>query len=184
MEDAEFLFHQTAKERKRNGYGDYHKKRGGGKVVRMPSDCMTRKEKRALNGEVKTYKMDKPITLEELNSYPDDMKAAYIFGLEKKYKVGSKELAKMFGVGIQAFRSWRRKWGCTAEVGTHTTPDWQAWFAFLGKVEETVKEEPPAVEEEPKTVKVTNAGEDVNNIARILAMLVGTGAKVTIEISL
>ena len=47
MTDAEYLFRQTSKERKRNGIGDFHKKRGGGKVVRFPSDHLSRKEKKA-----------------------------------------------------------------------------------------------------------------------------------------
>lgn len=43
MTEAERLFRQTEIERKRLGYGDKHKKRGGGRYVRLPSDNMTKK---------------------------------------------------------------------------------------------------------------------------------------------
>ena len=43
MKDAEYLFKQTEIERKKLGYGDRHKKRGGGRYVRLPSDNMTKR---------------------------------------------------------------------------------------------------------------------------------------------
>ena len=36
MKDAEYLFRQTEKERKRIGRGDFNKKRQGGKQIRFP----------------------------------------------------------------------------------------------------------------------------------------------------
>lgn len=59
MTDERFVFQQTNRERAAAGRGDRCKKRQGGKYVRLPSDNLTEKEKRAMNGEVKTYNVQR-----------------------------------------------------------------------------------------------------------------------------
>lgn len=51
--------------------------RVGSNGVRMPSDSLSRKERQELNGEVKTYHIGKPMTLEEYNALPEDIQELY-----------------------------------------------------------------------------------------------------------
>lgn len=98
MKDAEFLFNQTAKERKRIGRGDYNKKRQGGKTVRFPSDYLTKKERDSMSGECKTYDMAKPVGWAAFKQWPEDLQRAYLLGLREKFNVIDSEIAEMFGV--------------------------------------------------------------------------------------
>lgn len=75
-------------------------KRGGMKTA---SDYMTQKELRALDGEVKTYRMGSPMNWEEFNAMPEDLKKMYIKKLRKDFNVPDEVLAMAMGVDIQKF---------------------------------------------------------------------------------
>ena len=88
MNDAEQMFRQTEIERKRLSYGDKHKKRGGGRYVRLPSDNLTRKEREAMNGEIKVWQEKPFYTFEEFKELPDDVQLKWINSLINRYDVG------------------------------------------------------------------------------------------------
>lgn len=56
MTDEEYVFRQTEVERKKLGYGDRHKKRGGGRYVRFSSDNLTKKKERHETAKWKSTK--------------------------------------------------------------------------------------------------------------------------------
>jgi hypothetical protein len=93
MTDAEYLFRQTEIERKRAGYGDRHKKRQGGRHVRLPSDHRTKKEIAAMSGEVKVYKERPFYTREELQALPDDLQVKWINSVIIRYDVSVRGLS-------------------------------------------------------------------------------------------
>lgn len=88
------LGNQVRYRRGRNG-------KGGG--VKTASDYMTQKELRALDGEVKTYRLGSPMSWEEFNAMPDDLKKMYIKKLRKNFNVPDEMLATAMGVDIQKF---------------------------------------------------------------------------------
>lgn len=88
MTDEEYIFRQTAKERKSAGNGAKHKKRGGGRYVRLPSDRLSKKEREALNGEVKTFRKKDFYTWEEFKALPSDLQVAWVNSLINRYDVG------------------------------------------------------------------------------------------------
>lgn len=88
MTDEEYLFRETERERKRLGYGDKHKKRGGGRYVRLPSDRLSKKEREALNGECKTYQKKDFYTWEEFKALPSDLQVAWVNSIINRYDVG------------------------------------------------------------------------------------------------
>lgn len=96
---------RSAKNRKR-----YPGKKG---PVKLPSDYMTEKEKEALNGECKTYKLGAPMTWDEFSKMPDDLKAMYIKSLRRKFTVPDEELATFMEVDIQVFTE------CLANIKVH-----------------------------------------------------------------
>lgn len=95
MTDEEYLFRQTELERKRLGYGDKHKKRGGGRYVRLPSDHLTKKEREALNGECKTYKKKDFYTWEEFKELPSDLQVAWTNSIINRYGAGLETISEI-----------------------------------------------------------------------------------------
>lgn len=169
MTDEAYVFHETNRERKRNGYGDQCKVRQGGRYVRLPSDNLSKKEREKMNGEVVTYPLDIPRTWEEYKTLPDDIKAEYITHLYEKYHVGQAMLARMFGVNRITVKDEYDRRGLVLPKprGPLKREQMDAWDRFLGEAK-------PA-EILPK--------EEVK-IADLIVALAGTGAKITIEITL
>jgi hypothetical protein len=187
MTDEAYVFRQTELERKRTGRGDFNKKRQGGRRVRLPSDNMTQKEWKKMNGTVKTYNMNAPVSWREFSSWPNDIQCEYIVTLMEKYNVGTPELAKMFGISSCSVRARRKELGIAGHLGGRrgeVSPKWELFlaeahpvYASSEKVDEETeipseKVEPPADEDE------------VIRLAALLSALKGTGAKLTIEVTL
>lgn len=198
MKDAEYLFRQTEIERKRIGRGDFNKKRQGGKQVRFPSDHLTKKERESMNGEVVSYQLGKPTDWATLKSWPEDIQKTYLSGLRKTYGVGAKELGEMLGVAKVTVCHYEKKLGVSAPVGKKTDLRQKEWNKFLGRGVEHVEaveqaEEPP--EETPllrsKNIDLSSyaapaqeGSPSPDKIVELLRQLVGTGAKLTIEVTL
>lgn len=93
MNDAEYLFRQTEIDRKRDSYGDKHKKRQGGRTVRFPSDHLTKKEKEAMNGEVVTYKDKLFYSWDEFRALPEDLQIKWINSIINRYDTSVKSIS-------------------------------------------------------------------------------------------
>lgn len=52
-----------------------------------------------MNGEVKSYRLNDPMSWIEFKSMPDDLKVVYIQELRKKYNVPDRYIYQMFGIG-------------------------------------------------------------------------------------
>lgn len=197
MDDAEYIFREDIKEKKKAGRGASHKVRGGGRWVRTPSDSLSWKERQKMNGEVVGYKMNSPVGWKEFRQWPDDIQAEYVRRLQGKYGVQAKDVAQMFSVTGTTFSHWSMAHGVVwPRRGKDSAKAGSDWYEFLGYIPaqrsafalETVKEqEEPAetpCEESAKEPPKATLQVEHNNIAAILAMLVGTGAKLTIEVTL
>lgn len=89
MTDERYIYQQDIKEKKQAGRGAFHKKSGAkSKKCNFPSDYLTRKEKEKLNGECKTWSMNKFYSWSEFKEMPDDIQLRYINFLIGKYDVG------------------------------------------------------------------------------------------------
>lgn len=83
-------------------------KRGG---VKFPSDFMSKKELKAMNGEVKSYKMHDPMSWKEFLALPDDLKKEYVKYIRERFKVTYTALADAFGVSLSHFCKLNKKLG-------------------------------------------------------------------------
>lgn len=209
MTDAEYIFRQTSKERKRNGTGDFHKKRKGGRVIHFPSDHLSRKEKKALNGEVKTYSFRDPLTWEQFKEMPKDIRQQYLDTLTDKFHgVLLSMIAESMGVkrvtlgthmnrhGIHfnskadsgAMRSARKRFleseDGKAWVKWHEDSNRRKTLDGNATIEENAAIEAENYEVEPIDADDETSVSDVDKLANLIASLKGTGAKVTIEITL
>ncbi len=201
MTDEEYIFRQTSAERKRIGRGDFNKKRKGGRFVRLPSDNLTAKEKRALNSEVTNYNMNVPVAWAEFKKWPQDLACEYIQRLEEAYNAKSEDIAEMLGVSRSYYFKYKSSLGIKRKPGRGKPIDRDGWAKFLGANEFDPVELPSCVfadsseeKEEPKTYTIRDACVehmkeevkqiDIHNIATLLQALAGTGAKLTIEVTL
>lgn len=183
MTDEAFVFNQTVRERKATGYGAYHKKRKGGRTIRFPSDNLSRREKQQMNGEVFSFDPRKFYTAEEFLMLPPEHKATLINGYISRYDVG---LSNISEIVFKKSKAWlyrvlnksgivpmihTRAGKCKEKAKLALKADCEAYRGGEAKVKETQT----AVKESPT---------DVNNIAVLLMKLAGTGAKITIELTL
>ena len=96
-------FDYDVMQKKRLARNAKYKKNGSkSKRCTLPSDYLTAKEKRALNGECKTYKMSAPMTWEEFKEMPYENQRLYITGLKQKFDITMADLTKLFGCTYKA----------------------------------------------------------------------------------
>ena len=181
LNDAEYIFNQTSRERKRNGIGTFSKKRQGGHIVRFPSDGLSRKEKKELNGEVKTYSFYKPLKWDEFSKMPDDIKQEYLNLLESKFDgLPLTAVAESLGVTMNTMSPHMFNHGLKYRVGKKMvrektflkTDDGKAWV----KWHEDSAEDSEELDTEEES--------DIDKIVNLIRGLAGTGAKITIEMTL
>ena len=195
MTDEEYIFRQISAERKRNGRGAFNKKRKGGRFVRLPSDHLSKKEREKMNGEVTKYNMNAPVAWAEFKKWPKDLAGEYILRLEEAYDAKSADIAGMLGISRSCYCKFKSTLGIKGKLGHGKPIDRGGWAKFLGAnefapevlvksspvVEEKV-ELPEKKEEKPEPIKVDTSS--IMNIAILLDALKGSGAKLTIEVTL
>lgn len=209
MNDAEYLFRQTEIERKRAGYGDRHKKRQGGRHVRLPSDHRTKKELAAMNGEVKTYKEKPFYTREEFVELPEDLRLKWVNSIINRYCVGRTSVARIiFGQkdfldtrvdlqyvnkgphGAGAAKGNKKLaadfWAFKNGAETAATLSEASGTELHTQEPETKEDAVPAAENSAETQsEPEKLGIDaVVALVTALQSLAGTGAKLTIEVTL
>lgn len=203
MTDEAFVLKQTNLERKRNGYGASHKKRGGGKQVRFPSDYLSKKEKMALNSDVKSWNLKRPMSWDEFKSMPHDVQQEYFDTISEKFPgVPNVAIADMFNVPhgrLSVFMSEHdlkitkltAPLRVTNFLKTEAGIAWKRWietdggYAMASDVQSS--EEVQGTEVESVAAESVEEVEDkpnVDNLANLIQALAGSGAKLTIEIIL
>ena len=103
MTDEKYTFITDVAEKKRIARGAFNKRTHNGKggKVRFPSDYLSNKERNEMNGEIREYRMNSPITYAEFKKYPDDLKKKYIQRLHDMFDVPDKDIAEMMGVNVK-----------------------------------------------------------------------------------
>ena len=106
-----------------------------------------------MNGEVKSYRLNDPMSWAEFKSMPDDLKVVYIQALRKKYKVPDTHIRQMMGIGKDMFiREMAR---LNLSLGRTVPPrakwDKEGFYAWANGVDMLPT---PVVEEAPAEVPV------------------------------
>lgn len=162
MTDEKFTFIEDLREKKRTATGAYHKRThcGKGGAVRFPSDYKTAKELRAMNGEVKEYRLNDPVRWGEFKEWPDDIKVLYIKSLRKAYNVSDTRIMEMMGVsGITLCKEMKRLGISTGQRSGRTKWDKDGWYAWVNGVpveakEDVAKERTPEMERLAETARI------------------------------
>lgn len=152
MTDEKYTFIEDVREKKRTATGAHHKRThcGKGGAIRFPSDFKTKKELNAMNGEVKSYKLNDPMSWAEFKAMPDDIKIAYITALRKKYNVSDTKIAAMLGVNQHSLTDMTARLGIRSGRAGRAKWDADGWYAWVNGVPVAAKEEAeeaPVIEE-------------------------------------
>ena len=111
--------------------------------MKMPSDGLTLKEVREIDGTPTVYKMDAPCRWEDFKAWPEDIQREYLEGLQKKYHVGMNEIARMMGVKEATFADWKTANGIKSlfKGRSYPTPEWETFKAGATWLEPTPERE-------------------------------------------
>lgn len=157
MGDAEYLFNQTSYEAKRLARGAYAKKGGSrSKRCTLPSDKLTERQRKELNGKMATYNLSKPMSWKNFKSLPDDLKVKYIRHLIDDCKGRCCDVAVMFGITPVYLGTYLKESSLNYPSFPHTgkrkpDPEWEAFMAPDEPVAEPIQEptEEPIVDPAP-----------------------------------
>lgn len=164
MRDERYVFVSDVKERKSAARSARNRRTHNGKGGRaiLPHDHMTRKEWESMNGEVKTYKLNEPMSYAEFKAMPDDIKKTYIKVLRSRFGVPDKYIAEMMGAGKSTMAYCLSKLGISNGNTNSKLPwnrdGWNAWIEGISvlpeeAVEETLGEAACDVEDEEAAVE-------------------------------
>lgn len=106
----------------RSAFAHVSFKRGG---CTLPSDTMTRKEIAAMNGEVKTYNVTRPMKWSEYKRLPDDLKREYWRNMQSCGGAAT-WLEEHMGVSNDTILNAAKAVGCPFKRGAHDQELWQA----------------------------------------------------------
>lgn len=151
-----------------------------------------------MNGEVDTYNFKNPLKWKQFQAMPTDIQQAYLDMLTERYRgISNALIGESMGVKNNVFAPYllRHKLKVNRDpalnlkretfLRTDAGAAWTAWVE--DKPCDPVISEPDVVEL-PESVSVEGTDEkkdvDIKNIAVLLQMLVGSGAKLTIELNL
>lgn len=162
MTDEKYIFTETERDRKRTARGAYAKKGGrGSRKVHMPSDYLSRKEREQMNGEVKSNKLNEPMSWKEFKKMPDDIQAQYLRGILERFDPEMNMVARLMKCSACTLSKRMKELGVRPRRGGSHDPDrndaFLAWWNGItfptesgGAVENTAEPEEP--KEEVKAV--------------------------------
>lgn len=133
MTDEKFVYISDQKEKKRTARGSHNRRThaGAGGRVRLPSDYMTTKERNAMNGECKAYRLNEPMTWKEFKSMPEDLQLCYMKALIERYDPSTTTMAEMFKIHYTRVTEWMRKHGMGKGKGAKCHFQKEAWEKWL-----------------------------------------------------
>ena len=184
LPDEQYVMISDSIEKKKIARSSHNRKThcGKGGRVKFPSDYLSKKELKAMNGDVKSYNLNRPMTWEKFRSMPQDLQIMYIKKLRNEFGVPDIVLSKAMGVCKSSFS--RAMSGLNLSLGKSsgaTGRQWlgsekslkfsEYWNKFNNeqaveedKVEdedEVVKED--KVEDEDEVVKETDISKETSN---------------------
>jgi hypothetical protein len=156
MKDETYVFVSDVREKSSTARSAKHTRTHNGKRggVKFPSDYLTKKEKEAMSGEVKSYRLNEPMSWREFKEMPGDIQEQYIKLLRERYKVPYEELGKMFGISRDGVQKYLSRNGLDVgkpfPKGSFLKEEWFAWRNGV-KVEKEaeIAEEPIVEQNEP-----------------------------------
>ena len=167
MPDEQYVMISDSIEKKKIAHSSHNRKThcGKGGRVKFPSDYLSKKELKAMNGDVKSYNLNKPMIWEEFRRMPQDLQIMYIKKLRNEFGVPDIVLSKSMGVCKSSFSkamkdlnlSLGKSAGATGKQWLNSEKSSkfsEYWNKFENKKEDTIEEE--NAKDETENVKETD----------------------------
>lgn len=174
MPDEQYVMISDSIEKKKIAHSSHNRKThcGKGGRVKFPSDYLSKKELKAMNGEVKSYNLNKPMTWEEFRSMPQDLQIMYIKKLRNEFGVPDSVLGKAMGVCKSSFSKAMRDLNLSLGKGAGATgKQWmnseksskfyEYWNKFENKKEDAIEEE--SAEDNAEVAEEMDISEEKSN---------------------
>ena len=137
MTDERYIFNETVNERSKMKRGAAHRKNGSkSKKCTMPSDHLTAKEKKKLNGECRMIKMNRPYKdWKQFKKLSESVKYSYISGLIDDYGARACDICEMFGISYQTLYDEFKRWSIPMKPFKKKRNMDDRWLDFITKPE-------------------------------------------------
>lgn len=181
MPDEQYVMISDSIEKKKIAHSSHNRKThcGKGGRVKFPSDYLSKKELKAMNGDVKSYNLNKPMTWEEFRSMPQDLQIMYIKKLRNEFGVPDIVLSKAMGVCKSSFSkamkdlnlSLGKSAGATAKQWLNSEKSYkfsEYWNKF-NKKEDAVEEDSVEDETEVESIKEESISKEFAQIGTYVA---------------
>lgn len=173
MPDEQYVMISDSIEKKKIAHSSHNRKThcGKGGRVKFPSDYLSKKELKAMNGDVKSYNLNKPMTWEEFRSMPQDLQIMYIKKLRNEFGVPDIVLGKAMGVCKSSFSkamkdlnlSLGKNAGAKSKqwIGSEKSFKFSEYWNRFKNKEDVVEEE--SIGDEAKVVEEMDNPEETSN---------------------
>lgn len=142
-------FDYDVMQKKRIASGAVHRKRGSkSKKCTLPSDYLTKKELKAMNGEVKSYNIHERMDWKKFKTLPEDMAIAHVNWLIETFGCNAEAIGRSLGVSKGCVFVWAKSQGIKFDYRRFIPT--KEWLTFLGEMPVV---EPEVVEETVEEVK-------------------------------
>ena len=188
MPDEQYVMISDSIEKKKIAHSSHNRKThcGKGGRVKFPSDYLSKKELKAMNGDVKSYNFNKPMTWEEFRSMPQDLQIMYIKKLRNEFGVPDIVLSKAMGICKSSFSkamkdlnlSLGKSAGATGKQWLNSEKSSkfsEYWNKFENKKEDNIEEE--SAKNETEHVEETDVSKTFVQIGTCVAEGLAEGVK-------
>lgn len=117
MNDTTYTFVETVRDRKSVASSARRKVNGSkSKKCTLPSDNLTAAQKKKLNGAVKNYCVNHPMSWSEFKSMPLDLQQEHLDYIQSRFEVGVNTISRaVFGMGDGTLAAHARRFGLKTE---------------------------------------------------------------------
>lgn len=181
MPDEQYVMISDSIEKKKIAHSSHNRKThcGKGGRVKFPSDYLSKKELKAMNGEVKSYNLNRPMTWEEFRSIPQDLQIMYIKKLRNEFGVPDSVLGKAMGVCRSSFSKAMRDLNLSLGknagakgrqwIGSEKSSKFYEYWNKFSKKDESIKEESVEDETEVESIKEESISKEFAQIGTYVA---------------
>ena len=173
LPDEQYVMISDSIEKKKIARSSHNRKThcGKGGRVKFPSDYLSKKELKAMNGDVKSYNLNRPMTWKEFRSMPQDLQIMYIKKLRNEFGVPDIVLGKAMGVCKSSFSkamsdlnlSLGRSAGAKGKQWLDSEKNFK-FFEYWNKFNKEKVVEEESIGDEAKVVEEDNVNEEPENV--------------------